>query len=204
MKPKIICISGGSGSGKTFISNEIIKTYIKENIALIKQDYYYKDLSHVKLQNRINHNFDHPNSIDLPLFKSQIKKLTLGKNIKIPTYDFSKHIRLKETTQISNKKLIIVDGLFTLYYKQLHKFYNFKIYIKTPKKLRLQRRIHRDIKERDRTLESIIYQYNSTVKHMHKKFIKPSKKHADLIINGDRTINKIMKIIKPELDSILA
>tara|TARA_Y100001960_G_scaffold317613_1_gene386179 strand:+ start:66 stop:680 length:615 start_codon:yes stop_codon:yes gene_type:complete len=200
MKPEVIGISGGTGSGKTFLTKKIIETSMTTNIAVIEQDAYYKDLSHMPYEDRIKQNFDHPDSIDVDLFETQLQQLINGEAIKIPTYDFSNHIRSNKTKEIPYSSIIIVEGIFVLYYLQLRKLYTIKVFIDTSEKVRFQRRMDRDIKERGRTPESVKLQYDSTVSPMHEKYIEPSKDHADLIVQEEYDLKDVINMINTKID----
>ena len=200
MKPEVIGISGGTGSGKTFLTKKIIETSMTTNIAVIEQDAYYKDLSHMPYEDRIKQNFDHPDSIDVDLFETQLQQLINGNTIKIPTYDFSNHIRSNKTKEIPYSSIIIVEGIFVLYYLQLRKLYTIKVFIDTSEKVRFQRRMDRDIKERGRTPESVKLQYDSTVSPMHEKYIEPSKDHADLIVQEEYDLKDVINMINTKID----
>lgn len=203
MKPKFLGICGGTGSGKTYLANKILEIWGQDNVVIINQDSYYKDLAHMDYKNRIKQNFDHPDSIDIELLSNHLKKVMMGNKIKVPVYDYSNHIRLNKTESIQNCRIIIIEGIFALYYHQLRKLYTIKIFMDTSEKLRFQRRIERDTKERGRTLESVESQYYSSVKPMHKKFIEPSKLYADIIINGNNDIKNNIELIAPKINSIL-
>lgn len=200
MKPEVIGISGGTGSGKTFLTKKIIETSMTTNIAVIEQDAYYKDLSHMPYEDRIKQNFDHPDAIDIDLFETQLQQLINGEAIKIPTYDFSNHIRSNKTKEIPYSSIIIVEGIFVLYYLQLRKLYTIKVFIDTSEKVRFQRRMDRDIKERGRTPESVKLQYDSTVSPMHEKYIEPSKDHADLIVQEEYDLKDVINMINTKID----
>ena len=204
MKPIIIGIAGGTGSGKTYTVNRLLNSYSKNFIINIEQDSYYKDLSNIDYKDRTKKNFDHPDSIDIDLFHKNIKQLSAGFDITVPIYDFLNHIRVNSYKVVSKAKIIIVEGIFALYYPQLRKFYDIKIFIEAPEKVRFERRINRDIKERGRTVQSIKKQYTKTVFPMYKKFIEPSKKYADLVINGNDNIKNNLNIIKARIDSLLS
>ena len=200
MKPTVIGIAGGTGSGKTFLTNKIIEMSLGKDIVVIEQDAYYKDLSHMPYEDRIRQNFDHPDSIDLDMFESQLLRLIKGETINIPTYDFSKHIRANKTKEITYSSIIIVEGIFVLYYLNLRKLYTVRIFMATPEEVRFQRRMARDIKERGRTPESVKLQYESTVLPMHEKYVEPSKVHADLIIQGEYDLADVITMINTKTD----
>ena len=164
-------------------------------------DSYYKDLSHINYEKRIEQNFDHPDSIDINLLKKHLEQASKGDKINIPIYDFSNHVRLGETISISNAEIIIVEGIFALHFSQLRKLYTLKLFIDTPENIRLERRLVRDIRERGRTMKSIKDQYNSTVLPMHNKYVEPSKVFSDLILDGRDNVNDITNKIEELIKS---
>ena len=199
----LIGIAGGSGSGKTTLTSELLNEYGKDKIAVIEQDSYYKDLSHLSLEERRTYNYDHPKAIDISLFQFQLSTLLKGRNINIPIYDFSNHVRLKNTKMIVPLPVIIVEGILVLYFQELRQLMVIKIYIDTPEDIRFKRRFDRDIKERGRTAESIRKQYISTVRPMHEEFVEPSKNSADIIILGHKDQGDIIEQVRLKLDPIL-
>ena len=199
----LIGIAGGSGSGKTTLTSELLNEYGKDKIAVIEQDSYYKDVSHLSLEERRTYNYDPPKAIDISLFQFQLSTLLKGRNINIPIYDFSNHVRLKNTKIIVPLPVIIVEGILVLYFQELRQLMVIKIYIDTPEDIRFKRRFDRDIKERGRTAESIKKQYISTVRPMHEKFVEPSKNSADIIILGHKDQGDIMEQVRLKLDPIL-
>lgn len=185
---KIIGIAGGTGSGKTYLANILIKKFGYNNIDKIEVDAYYKDLSHLSMEQRIQNNFDHPESFDFESLIKDLNYLKNGKNINIPVYDYTKHIRTKNIRKIDSKiKIVILEGIFALHRKEILKLLSYKVFLDIPENICLDRRIDRDIKKRDRTHDDIIEQYKKTVKPMYNKFIKPTKKNSDIII---KNINK--------------
>ena len=203
MRSIILGIAGGTGSGKTFIVDNLLSIYNSNNINVINLDSYYKDLSHMGHQDRVKQNFDHPDSIDIDLIISHLKQISDGNNIDIPIYDFSNHVRLETTKTISQSNVIIVEGIFALHYMQLRKLYTLNVFIETSEDIRFQRRLSRDTKERGRTIGSIKDQFESTVIPMHEKFIGPSKQFADLIIDGNSNIINIIRSIKEKIDTYM-
>ena len=203
MRSIFLGIAGGTGSGKTFIVDNLLSIYNSNNINVINLDSYYKDLSHMGHQDRVKQNFDHPDSIDIDLIISHLKQISGGNDVDIPIYDFSNHIRLETTKTISQSNVIIVEGIFALHYMQLRKLYTLNVFIETSEDIRFQRRLSRDTKERGRTIGSIKDQFESTVIPMHKKFIGPSKQFADLIIDGNSNIINIIRSIKEKIDTYM-
>ena len=203
MRSIILGIAGGTGSGKTFIVDNLLSIYNSNNINVINLDSYYKDLSHMGHQDRVKQNFDHPDSIDIDLIISHLKQISDGNDVDIPIYDFSNHVRLETTKTISQSNVIIVEGIFALHYMQLRKLYTLNVFIETSEDIRFQRRLSRDTKERGRTIGSIKDQFKSTVLPMHEKFIGPSKQFADLIIDGNSNIIDIIRSIREKIDTYM-
>ena len=170
----IIGIAGGSGSGKTTVTNEIMKNLEGHSVALLAQDYYYKE--------RLETNYDHPFAFDNDLLIENLKDLRNGHAVEVPTYDYTNHTRSNETIAFEPKDVIIVEGIFALENKTLRDMMDVKIYVDTDADLRILRRLVRDTKERGRSMESVINQYLNVVKPMHNQFIEPTKKYADIII----------------------
>ena len=200
MNTIIIAVAGGTGSGKSYLAKNLANTYPKRKILIIKQDSYYKDISHLDYKDRCRQNFDHPNAIDSILIENHLKKLLSGKTIYSPRYNFLKHLREKKETEIKQRPIIIMEGILLLHYIKLHKFYTLKVFVETPEHIRINRRMERDIKFRGRTRKSIEKQYYLTVKPMHEKFVQPSKSYSDLVIDGTALINKSINQIKSKID----
>ena len=204
MKTIIIGIGGGTGSGKTSLAKGILAEYGEGEVVVIEQDSYYNDLSHIFYEERVDQNYDHPDSIDIDLFESHLQQLLDGKTIAIPTYDFSTHVRMDKTTPITQHHVIVVEGILALHYPQLRKLFTIKIFVDTPADIRFIRRLTRDIHERGRTPESVNKQYLSTVRPMHEQFVEPSKYYADLIIPEGGENKVAIDLIRTKIDSILS
>lgn len=202
-KPLLIGITGGTGSGKTTVSREILKSIHKKNVAIIEQDSYYKDQSHLSFEERVNTNYDHPFAFDNNLLIQHLKDLINNKPIEKPIYDFEKHTRKKKTITVYPKEIIILEGILILADEQIRNLCDIKIFVDTDSDVRVIRRIERDIKERGRTLDSVINQYMTTVRPAHLQFVEPSKKYADIII-PEGGYNKVaIDIIVTKINSIL-
>ena len=201
--PKIVGISGGSGSGKTMFAEKLKKEFGEKRITIINQDSYYKDLSHMSFNERCKQNFDHPDAIDFDLLLLHIKGLILGNKIDIPIYDFSRHLRSKDILTIKPKLVIIIDGTLLFTQSKLNEVMDIKIFLDLPDDQRLAYRIKRDTKERGRTVESIIKQYANTVRPMYDQFIYPSKNSADIIVDNTQNDHGSFLLIKNEIDKIL-
>jgi len=181
-EPLVIGIAGGTGSGKTTISNLIIGRVGRENIASLSHDAYYRDMVNLPLKKRAKVNYDHPDSLESELLVKQIKELKRGNTIHMPVYDFTTHSRKQETITINPQPVILVDVILIFVEKDLRKLFDVKIFVDTDADLRFIRRLQRDISERGRTQESVIKQYLKTVRPMHLEFVEPSKRYADVII----------------------
>lgn len=178
----VIGITGGTGSGKTSVSRSIIEYFSGKSILMIEQDAYYKDQSHLSFEERLNTNYDHPFAFDTDRFIKDIKALQGGEAIEKPVYDYANHTRSEKTIHQESQDVIIVEGILVLADERLRDLMDIKVYVDTDDDIRIIRRMLRDIKERGRTIESVIEQYTTVVKPMHNQFIEPTKKYADVII----------------------
>jgi len=197
----VIAIGGGTASGKTTVANKI-KEMVSDDAIILNIDNYYNSNWNVPTEERKKMNYDHPNAFEWDLFKSHLKNLLNGKSVRMPVYDFTLHMRSKETIVVEPKKVIIIDGIFALYDEDIRKITDIKIYIDTPDDIRFIRRLIRDINNRGRTMESVINQYISTVRPMHIQFVEPTKKYADIIIPGG--FNEVaVDVLKSRIDKHL-
>ena len=182
----VIAIAGASASGKSLIAhtifNELKSDLGKAKIAIISEDSYYKDQSHMAMEDRVKTNYDHPNSLDHELLASHLKSLINGESVNIPQYSYTEHTRLPETTHVKPKKVIILEGILLLSRPELREQLHASIFMDTPLDICLLRRLTRDVAERGRTMESVIQQYRKTVRPMYVQFIEPSKQYADIIV----------------------
>ena len=181
-RPIFIGITGGTGSGKSTIEKEIYRQFGEDCIAMIEQDSYYKDQSHLSMEDRVKTNYEHPNAFDNNLLVSHLESLLNGHSIQKPSYDFSIHNRIEDTTKVEPKEIVIVEGILILEDPRIRELLDIKIYVDTDADVRIIRRMVRDINGRGRTIESVINQYLNVVKPMHNQFTEPTKKFADLII----------------------
>ena len=178
----VIGIAGGTGSGKTTFTDTLVGLF-EENVTVIHHDNYYNVLDHLTYEERCKVNYDHPSSFDTKLMIEHIKKLRNGESIDEPVYDYTIHNRDKEKTiRLDPKEILIIDGILILENKELCNLMDLKIFVDTDADTRLGRRILRDINERGRSIESVLTQYEATVKPMHEKYVEPSKKNADIVI----------------------
>ena len=190
MTPFLIGIAGGTGSGKTTVANAIVKRVGEERIAILSHDSYYRDFVDLPKDIFERQNFDHPDSLESELFVRHLKALKQGMVVETPIYDFKLHRRAADTRRIEPRKVILVDGILIYAEPELRKLFDVKIYVDTDADIRLIRRLKRDIAERGRSVESVVTQYESTVRPMHMEFVEPSKRYADLIIpeGGENTV----------------
>lgn len=202
-RPLLIGITGGTGSGKSTVSKEIFKSIHEKKITVIEQDSYYKDQSNLTFEERIKTNYDHPFAFDNELMIKQLKDLLDNKPIEKPIYDFEKHTRKKETITVEPKDIIILEGILILSEEEIRNLLDIKVFVDTDSDVRIIRRILRDIKDRGRTLDSVILQYMETVRPAHLQFIEPTKRYADIII-PEGGYNKVaIDIIVAKINSIL-
>ncbi len=203
MKPILISIAGGSASGKTTVVDEIIEEMKEYVVTVIRHDDYYKDQSDMILEERYKTNYDHPKSLDNDLLVKQLEELVRGNPIKKPIYDFVLHTRSNESQIVMPTNIIILEGILVLEDPRIRNLSNIKIYVESDDDIRFIRRLQRDIVERGRTVDSVIKQYLETVKPMHYKFVKPSKRYADIIIPNDRKHDVAVDILVTKLKSIM-
>jgi uridine kinase len=200
MKPFIVGIGGGSGSGKSTVAQLLIDELGESDVVLLSQDHYYSDLSHLTPDERKNQNFDHPDALDHELMKEQLELLSNGKSMECPRYDFKSHCLTGETTTIEPKPVILLDGIFSLYYEEILPLLDLKLYVDVPDDVRILRRMTRDIAKRGRTVEGVVQQYLGTVRHMHDTYVEPTKWSADIVVawgqKNPSTIGWLAKMIR--------
>ena len=199
----IIGIAGGTGSGKTTVVRKLIERLPKGEVVVIPQDSYYKDSSHVPVEERQNINFDHPDAFEWPLLAKHIEQLKKGQAVEQPIYDYITSSRLKETVHVEPKEIIIVEGIMALRDYHLRQQMDLKIFVDADADDRLIRVAKRDIVERGRTIEAVMERYQRVLKPMHEQFIETCKRYADVIIpqggHNNAAINMLVKFIKQEL-----
>lgn len=189
-KPFIIGVAGGSGAGKTTVANAIIKELGEIDVAIIPHDAYYKDNNELPLHLREQINYDHPDALETSLLVEHLKMLSAGHEIEMPVYDFTTHSRKEHGVVVKPAPLIIVDGILIFVEQMLRDLMDVRIFVNTDSDIRFIRRLRRDMRERNRTKESVITQYLETVKPMHIAFVQPSRRYADIIIpEGHRSVS---------------
>jgi len=181
-QPLMIGVAGGTGSGKSTVSNSILERVGSDQISYIQHDHYYRDRSHLPPEERGKINFDHPDSLENELLARHLKILKGEQSVEVPQYDFTTHVRKPETTRVEPRRVVLVEGILIFALKALRDLMDIKVFVDTDADIRLIRRIRRDMTERGRTLESVIRQYTESVRPMHLEFVEPSKRYADIII----------------------
>jgi uridine kinase len=209
-KRLLIGICGGTGSGKTTLTDRIISDLSPEGVLVLQQDHYYKNLPHLPLEQRAGQNFDHPDSFDTPLLIAHLSQLCEGNGVDRPVYDFTNHLRAPHTVRVNPSPAMILEGILIFENKALRELMDIKIFVDTDADLRFIRRLGRDIRERGRSVESVVTQYLTTVRPMHMEFVEPSKRYADVIIPEggknqvgiDLVIQKIRSLIGANVSKI--
>lgn len=200
----LIGIAGASGSGKTLVSQTIFDTLGSERVVIIQEDSYYKDLSHLHLEDRTKINFDHPRAFDHDLLVNHLKKLIKGEIIEHPIYDYSIHSRKTETRKVGPHQIIILEGILVLAIPEIRELMDIKIFIDTDPDICLIRRLKRDLNERGRSVDSVLKQYQETVRPMYLQFVEPSKRYANIIVpHGGKNIIAI-DIIRSKIEKLLS
>lgn len=201
-QPFIIGVAGGSGSGKSTVSQQVLAAFGADMVSVVMQDDYYNDQTHLSPEVRSQQNYDHPQAFEWPLLLQHIQSLRNGQAIEMPEYDFTIHTRSNRTIPVKPAPVIVIEGLFALYDADLCDLMSLKIFVDTASDIRFIRRMQRDVTERARSVESVVSQYLETVRPMHKQFIEPTKRNADIIIphgaNGpavDMITTKVASVI---------
>jgi len=205
-RPLVIGVAGGSGSGKTTVMNAILERVGHDRVAVLPHDAYYRDLAHLSLEERAQVNFDHPDAFDNALYLTHLEALTKAQQVAMPTYDFTKYVRLPKVLNVLPQPVVLLEGILIFADAQLTARMGIKIFVDTESDLRIIRRIQRDTHSRGRTVDSVIEQYLKTVRPMHLEFVEPSKRYADIIIpNGglnaiaiDMIVTKIEQLLDPQ------
>ena len=199
----IIGICGGTGSGKTTIARAIVDAVGSENVVLVEQDSYYRNLADMPLDDRHHANFDHPDAIDSDLLVNHVKRLKLGQPIDMPIYDMVTHTRSDRVEVIEPRPVVIVEGILIFAERRILELLDVRVFVDTPDDVRLIRRLRRDINERGRTFERTLDQYEKTIRPMHFEFVEPSKRFADVIIpeggQTDTSVSMLCSLVREKL-----
>lgn len=185
--PVIVGIAGCSGSGKTTLAEELARELEGTHFHL---DHYYRDLAHLSYEERCRVNFDHPDELESDLLLAHVRDLAEGHAIQVPEYDFSRHTRIQgKTKRLEVDHLLIVDGIFALYYEGLRRLYDFSVYVDAPDEVCYQRRLARDVCQRGRSAESVAAHYGDTVRPMAEQYVRPTAQYADLVVDGTASLD---------------
>jgi uridine kinase len=199
----LIGIAGGTGAGKTLVAQSISADLGSDDVALVEQDSYYRDLRNIPLGEREMRNFDHPDAFDRDLLRTHLEALVGGREIDMPIYDMRTHTRSAETVRVKARRILILDGLLILEDPAIRQLMDIKLYVDADPDIRFIRRLKRDLTERGRTLDQVIRQYESTVRPMHLQFVEPTKRYADLVIPEGGYNVVAIDLIRTKIHSLL-
>jgi uridine kinase len=200
----VLGVAGGSGSGKTTVAMEIVHRVGAERIAVLTQDHYYRDLSHLDPEERARHNFDHPAAVEEPLLVEHLAQLKAGHGVSVPRYDFTRHVRLAERRLVEPRPVVLVEGILILALAPVRELMDVKLFVDTDADLRFIRRLHRDTSERGRSVAGVIEQWTATVRPMHLEFVEPSKRWADVIIPEGGFNTVALDLVIGRIDRVLS
>jgi uridine kinase len=190
MSATVIGVAGGSGSGKTTVVRRIVESLGNQPVTILDHDRYYRDRNDLRFEERASLNYDHPDALETDLMVRHLHDLRAGRSVEVPSYDFSRHARLAATETVMARRVIIVEGILVFVDHALRALMDIKVFVDTDADTRFIRRLQRDVAQRGRTMDSVIDQYQTTVKPMHLEFVEPSKRYADIIVpqGGHNTV----------------
>lgn len=195
MRSFLIGVAGGTGSGKTTLTNNILTALKTRHVSVIQHDWYYYDRSRVPPEERVEINYDHPDALETGLLIRHLRQLKKGRAVKPPRYNFVTHTRMQAGEAIKPTPVIIVEGILLFTDEKLRDLFDLKIFVQTESDIRVLRRLQRDLSDRGRSFESAVHQYQETVRPMHEMFVEPSKQYADIIVPASRSNNQAIKMI---------
>jgi len=202
-RPILIGIAGGSGSGKTLVAKTVVRDLGSEKVVIIDQDSYYRDLEQVPLVDRDLRNFDHPDAFDTELLRTHLQELRDGRSVAQPIYDYTRHARTRETRSIGEHEVIVLEGILIFWDPGLRGLMDIKVFIDADADVRFIRRLQRDIHERGRSPDSVIRQYQESVRPMHLQFVEPTKRYADIIIPEGGHNQVAIDLLKVKIKDLL-
>lgn len=203
MRPIVVGVAGGSGSGKTTVVDRIVSRLGANQVTCIQHDSYYLDRRDIASEDRAKLNYDHPDALETTLLVEHLRQLSSGSPAEIPVYDFANHLRTNRTVQAVPRRVILLEGILILVHDALREVMDIKVFVDTDPDLRVIRRLERDIATRHRTLDSVVRQYMRTVRPMHLEFVEPSKRYADIIIPEGGHNEVAVDLIFTKIDSVL-
>ncbi|MCC6650456.1 MAG: uridine kinase [Candidatus Eisenbacteria bacterium] len=199
----LIGIAGGSGSGKTLVARTIVRELGSEKVVIVDQDSYYRNLEEIPFRDREARNFDHPDAFDNELLAAHLRELLEGNAIDQPVYDYTHHCRLPETRRISDHLIVVLEGILIFHDPELRALMDIKLFVDADPDVRLIRRLKRDLIERGRAVDSILRQYEESVRPMHLQFVEPTKRFADVIIPGGGHNKVAIDLVKTKIRELL-
>ena len=203
-RPVVMGVAGGSGSGKSTVVREVRRLLEPRATSVIHHDAYYRNLAHIPFEEREDVNFDHPDSLETELMVRHVELLLQGNPVELPTYDFSTHTRNAETERIDPTPVLVLDGILALSDERLRSLMDLKVFVDTDADVRLIRRLRRDMRKRGRSADSVIRQYEATVRPMHREFVEPSRRYADLVVPEGGYNRIAVDLVVTKLKALLA
>jgi len=203
-RPVVLGVAGGSGSGKSTVVSEVTRLLGPGIVSVLRHDAYYRDLSHLEFEQREQVNYDHPDSLETDLLARHVEALLEGQAVESPTYDFSTHLRREETERIEPHAVLILDGILILADEALRGLMDLKVFVDAEADVRLTRRTRRDMRVRGRSAESVLAQFEATVRPMHEQFVEPSQRHADLLVRGGGYNRVAVETVVTRVKALLA
>jgi uridine kinase len=202
--PILVGVAGGSGSGKSTVVRRILEQLRPDRVSVIHHDAYYRDYAHLPPDTRALINFDHPDSLETSLLVTHLDALLAGDSVQVPIYDFTTHTRTAETVTVGPTDVILVDGILVLSEREIRDRMDIRLFVDTDPDLRFIRRLERDVRERGRTVDSVVTQYLETVRPMHLDFVEPSKRHADVIIPEGGSNRVAIDMVVTKLNAVVS
>jgi uridine kinase len=201
--PVALGVAGGTGSGKTSVAQAILDQVGRERIAFLAQDSYYRDIEWRSETQLLHHNFDHPDALDNDLLVRHLHELKAGRPVEVPIYDFVRHVRTAATEHVEPRPVILLEGILLFVEPGLRELLDLKVYVDTAADVRLMRRVRRDIEERGRTVDDVFRQYSETVRPMHREFVEPSKRWADVIVPQGASNRVALEMVIARVEQLL-
>lgn len=200
----VIGVAGGTGSGKSTVSEALVSAVGRGQVALLNMDHYYLDQSHLTFEERADLNYDHPAAFDLELYLDHIQRLVSGQEVPMPQYSFTQHLRTSETVKVKPAPVVVLEGILVLLDERLRRLMDLKVFVDTDPDVRFIRRLQRDIAERGRSVESVVGQYLQKVRPMHLSFVEPSKRYADVIIPHGGKNSAALAMLSAQVEGLVS